>query len=335
MKKYLIIIGGGILQVPLIKQAIEMNFIPIVFDYDENAPGFKIDEVIKIPVSTQDVEKATYEALRLSKKYNIAGVLTSGTDVSQTVASIADKLNLIGNTIEVSINTTDKIRMRKVLKQAGINQPDFFEINSLNDFLTIFEKMKNGEIFKNGAVIKPALNMGPRGVRYLDKETQNPESIYNFAYKASKNKKVILEEYIEAYELSIDALVQDGEIYITGVADRFIQPPPFFVEKGHFMPSLLDKKLVDAGIDVFIKGIKTLKIKNGAAKGDIRVRYEKDIKTGKKIAKGYVGEIASRLSGGFMSTHTFPYSSGINLMENIIKIHTNQKIVKPENKWNY
>ena len=79
-KKYLIILGGGILQLPLIKQAIEMNFIPIVFDYNKNAEAFKIDEVVKIVVSTQDIEKATKISKKLSKKYSIHGVLTSGTE---------------------------------------------------------------------------------------------------------------------------------------------------------------------------------------------------------------------------------------------------------------
>lgn len=330
MKKYLIIIGGGILQIPLIEQSIEMDFIPIVFDMDENAEAFKFDDVVKILVSTQDIEKATDKAKQLAKKYSIHGVLTSGTDVSQTVSSIANSLGLIGNPIETALATTDKITMRRTLKKHGINQPDFYELNTIDDFKLVLKKIRDNLIFKEGAVIKPSLNMGARGVVYISKQMLNSK-IDNIFYEAksfSKNGKVIIESYIKSHELSIDAIVYNDKIHITGVADRFIQKPPYFVELGHFMPSQLDKKLQNEGIKIFKKAIKALGIKIGAAKGDIRVRYSKDGKP-----EAFIGEVASRLSGGFMSTHTFPYSTGINLMEKIIQIHTGINFTTPEAKW--
>lgn len=331
MKKYLIILGGGILQIPLIKQAIEMNFTPIVFDINRKAEAFKLNDVIKILISTQNIEEATEKAKLLSKKYSIHGVLTSGTDVSQTVSSIAENLRLIGNPLSTAIATTDKITMRKVLKKNNINQPDFFELHTIDDFRKIINELIAGNIFKNGAVIKPSLNMGARGVVFISKENiqnRNIENIFFEAKKLSKNGKVIIESYIESYELSIDALIYENKIYITGIADRFIQPPPYFVENGHLMPSLLDKTLQTKGIETFKKAIKAVGINIGAAKGDIRVKYSENGK-----AQAYIGEIASRLSGGFMSTHTFPYSTGINLMEKIIQLHAGLKFTPPRKKW--
>ncbi len=56
---------------------------------------------------------------------------------------------------------------------------------------------------------------------------------------------------------------------------------------------------------VFTAGIHAIGIENGAAKGDIKL-----------TASGpMVGEIAARLSGGYMSGWTFPLSSGVEVTE--------------------
>ncbi len=123
---------------------------------------------------------------------------------------------------------------------------------------------------------------------------------------------------MEGPELSLDAVVFNGEITITGVADRIIEYPPYFVETGHTMPSHLPKELQEAACEVFRQGIRALGINPGCAKGDIKI-----------TEKGaMVGEIAARLSGGFMSAYTYPLSSGVNLLQGAIEVALGQE---PEN----
>ena len=50
-----------------------------------------------------------------------------------------------------------------------------------------------------------------------------------------------MEEYMEGPEFSIDALVYDGTMTITGFADRHIFFPPYFIEMGHTMPTRISK----------------------------------------------------------------------------------------------
>ncbi|HOV15878.1 MAG TPA: alpha-hydroxy-acid oxidizing protein, partial [Spirochaetota bacterium] len=58
-----------------------------------------------------------------------------------------------------------------------------------------------------------------------------------------------------------------------------------------------------------------------------------DIKVTKSGAK--IGEIAARLSGGFMSAYTYPYSSGVNLIHNAIDIALGfpPSNLKPTRNW--
>jgi hypothetical protein len=94
------------------------------------------------------------------------------------------------------------------------------------------------------------------------------------------------------------------------VADRHIFFPPFFVEMGHTMPSELDPELLRQAEEVFLAGIRALGIRNGAAKGDIKLTP----------AGPAVGEIAARLSGGYMSGWTFPLSCGVEVTEAALNI---------------
>ncbi len=93
--KYIIIIGGGILQVPLIQTAKNMGLKTIVFDRNQEAPGMKICD-LPIPISTKDIEGCVREAIKISQQYKINGVITAGTDASKSVAAIANALQLPG-----------------------------------------------------------------------------------------------------------------------------------------------------------------------------------------------------------------------------------------------
>ena len=306
MKRILMIIGAGILQVPAIKIAKEMGLLTLVTDYNPEAPGMKIAD-FPVVMSTRDVDGTVRIAKEFAKKRRIDGVITVGTDASLTVAAVQNALDLPGNRIDVAEATTHKVKMRERLKKHNVPEPEFYPCWSYDDVKAASEKL--GFPF----VIKPVDNMGARGVMKVT-DTESLRFAYERAKNASPRGELIAESYMEGPELSIDALVWNGKIFITGVADRIIEFPPYFVETGHIMPTNLDKKLVNEGIEVFKKGIRALGIEIGAAKGDIKITQK----------GAMVGEIASRLSGGFMSAYTYPYSSGVNLIKAAIRIALGQ-----------
>ncbi|HOJ50484.1 MAG TPA: alpha-hydroxy-acid oxidizing protein [Spirochaetota bacterium] len=317
-EKHLMIIGGGILQVPLIQTAASLNIKTIVTDYNPNAYGLKIADYPVI-ISTRDVDGTVRIAKELRKKIRIDGVMTVGTDASKTVAAVANTLGLPGIKFEDAECASNKIKMRTRFKENNVPIPDFYPVWTYSEAIEAFKKLKKP------VVIKPADNMGARGVRRIDKEEELSEA-FEDAKNNSPSGEIIIEEYMEGDELSIDSLVYNGNVYITGVADRIIEYPPFFVETGHIMPSQKPSHIIDEAIKVMKEGIRALGINIGAAKGDIKVT-----KNGIKIV-----EMAARLSGGFMSTYTFPYSTGINLMKVAIKIalgeRPDEEELKP--KWN-
>lgn len=291
------------MQVPVVKAAKAMGLTTLVMDKNPRAVAMAMaDHPILADIA--DVDGAV-EATRQFAKTHFApdGALTLGTDFPVTSAAIAKAFGLPGISLETAGKAKDKIRMRECFRTAKCPQPDF---------MGPVEKNQLGEVASRlgfPMVVKPADSMGARGVRRVDDLAALAEA-YDVARPFSPTGRVICENYIPGGELSIDAVVWKGEIMIRGIADRLIEREPYFIEIGHVLPSQRSKDLVEKACEAFRQGIRALGIETGWAKADIRINEK----------GAFIGEIAARLSGGFMSGYTYPNATGVNLMEGAIKI---------------
>jgi biotin carboxylase len=293
--KTILIIGGGLLQVPIIQTAKTMKLKTLVADMNPNSIGFQIADE-KIIMSTKDVEGMVRESKKYCLSQSIHGVITAGTDASMTVAAVASAIGLPGIRFVDAEAASNKVKMRQRLKEHGLPIPRFAPVWSLQDAKEAIDSLTFP------LVMKPADNMGARGVIKVNHKDEIPHA-FRHAKKFCPTGELILEEYMDGPELSVDALAFDGQIRMTGIADRIIEREPFFIEVGHNMPSALSPKVLKEVEEVMSGGMRALGIHLGAGKGDIKVTKE-----GVKI-----GEIAARLSGGFMSAFTYPLSTGVNL----------------------
>lgn len=296
------ILGGGTMQIPSIKIAKKKGWRVIVADGNPIVEGRQYADHFA-HIDLKDINGMEKAARHYNELFGLHGIFTAGTDFSTTVAYIAEKLNLPGIPYEVACNATNKSQMRSIFKIHSVPSPDFITILPGDNP----EKVLNHLRFP--FVVKPVDNMGSRGVRRVDSIDELHSAVIS-ARQASSSKTVIIEEFMEGPELSLDAIIYNGLITICGIADRHIYFPPYFVEMGHTMPTNLPEECINEVVDVFCRGIRALGITDGAAKGDIIVTKE-----GPKV-----GEIAARLSGGYMSGWTFPFSTGIDATEAALHI---------------
>jgi len=299
MKEKLIILGAGVMQGPVIKIAKELGFYAIALDGSKTAPCVSLADQFE-QIDLKDKEGIEAFARSLQSTGGRIGIMTAGTDFSANVAWTAEKLGLPGIPYEAALNASDKSRMRECFKKAGLPSPDFTTITAADLPLTA-----NSKLPAKGfpLVIKPVDNMGSRGCRRVD-TIEELNKAAKTAIGFSRSGRAILEGFMEGPEFSVDAVVYHDEITICGLADRHIFFQPYFIEMGHTMPTVIENEKQQAMLDTFRAGIHALGIAGGenigAAKGDIKF-----------TAKGpMIGEIAARLSGGYMSGWTYPYSSG-------------------------
>lgn len=307
-RKGVVIFGAGLLQKPLIDAAKARGWYTIIVDQNPDALAAQSGDLF-VEIPGNDPEALVDVLWPHRDKFHFAATL--GTDLSFFVATINEAFALPGINTRQALVATHKGRMREFLKEHGIAQPDFIVSDQKEE---LYEWMIQNP---GPCVIKPVRNMGARGVLYLS-EPGEMSFAFEYALSHSADREVILEQYIEADEFSIDALCFKGKTYATGVADRIIEIKEgrFFIETGHTMPSRFPVEILKEITEVtgrFGEALSSLSDEpySGALKGDIRLGKDNKI---------YVGEIAARLSGGFMSTHTYPGAGKNSLVEGYLDL---------------
>ncbi len=299
--KAVLILGASVMQGPAIHIAKQKGYKVYVADANAKARHAE-DADCFLPIDLKDKEALLEAAMGIE---GLFGVFTAGTDFSASVAYIANKLNLPGIPYEAAVRASNKADMRTCLQAAGVPAPSFFVVHdtvSLDKLTASFRSRLRPSELVFPLVVKPVDNMGARGCRAVFTMEELKAGVED-ALRFSRSGQAIVEEYIEGPEFSIDALVHDGRLVVRGVADRHISFMPYFVELGHTMPTIYPKDVVDEVVAVFTRGVQALGITHGAAKGDMKFSR----------AGASVGEIAARLSGGYMSGWTYPAASGISV----------------------
>ncbi len=280
------------MQGPAIRLAKEGGLETVVVDGDPTAPCASWADRFEA-IDLKDKEKIETLARSLRDDGGLAGIMTAGTDFSAVVAWVAERLDLPGIPYEAALDASDKERMRRRFQAAGVPSPDFVILRSVPDG-------SHNLPFAYPVVVKPVDNMGSRGCRRVDAGEDLASAVAD-ALGYSRSGRAIVEEYMEGPEFSVDAVVHEGVLRVCGLADRHIFFPPYFIEMGHTIPADLDAETLRRLLEVFQQGVRALGITRGAAKGDLKLTRRGPM----------IGEIAARLSGGYMSGWTYPYASGV------------------------
>ncbi|TRY30772.1 ATP-grasp domain-containing protein [Aliiglaciecola sp. M165] len=231
MKK-IMVLGGGVYQVPLIEQIKDSGNFAIVVTPDGNYPGIDIAN-LHIDMDTRDVERVTDKAIEL----NIDAIVTTGTDVAlPLLGKISDTLNLPGPSYESAKCCTDKVLMKSKLVENRILTANFGVFDTLNDFLG------NKKDFGYPIMVKAPDSSGSRGITKVD-SPDNLESAFKDALEASASKKVIVEEFLEGFEIGAQVVVVNGKVLDVIVHGDIVTQPPICVPIGHFLPLELEEEL--------------------------------------------------------------------------------------------
>lgn len=297
------ILGASILQFPAIKKAIEMNLDVVVVDMNPNAIGFSMEGIEKEYISTIDIESIIVAA----KKHKINGIMTLATDMPmRAVATVAKEMNLRGISVDTAIKATNKYEMRKALKEYNVPIPKFYKASSKSEYNEIIKT------FESKCIVKPVDSSGSRGI-YLINDINNEKIIdeaYEYSHKYSRNGDVLIEEYMEGSEVSVETISIDGVCNVIQITDKLTTGAPHFVEMGHSQPTRFNNGIASQIAKVAEMANKAIGINNGPSHTEIIVTSE-----GPKIV-----ELGARLGGDNITTHLVPLSTGVDMVESCIKI---------------
>ncbi len=296
--KAILLLGAGIMQVPLMFAIKKHGYTVIACDMNAQAVGQAYCDLFwNIDISDAEaiIQKISHAP------YTIHAVVTTATDFSYVVAKVAKHCNLFGLSPQVAKNFVFKDTMRTVLWDAGVSVPQFTILNEAA--IKSKSYVENANDLGYPIVIKPIHNMGARGVQKVYSDKQIHEAIDHALMFSKEKNSLIMEKNLEGPELSIDALLYNGTLYMLGIADRHVYFSPYCIELGHSIPSALPKEMVEASCQEVKKAVLALGMKEGICKAD--VIFHK--------GKPYIGELAARLSGGYMSGWTSPHYFRTNI----------------------
>mgnify|MGYP002576313221 CR=1 FL=1 len=275
MKKILIL-GAGIYQVPLIKKVKDLGHYAIVSSIPGNYPGFALADKVYYE-STVDKEAI----LRVARTENIDAILTTGTDVAiKTIGYVCDELHLAGITKSCAEKVTNKALMKRCMVDGKVRTASFEKVHSVDEAVAVCERMEFPVMFK--CVDKS----GSRGIfKVTDKK--DIKNAFLYAKENTQKPYIIIEKFIDGYEIGVDGYIGDGDYYIVPHDKIVYNNGATNVPIGHIFPYLcnsIEKK--DLKLQI-IKAANALGMKNTFFNADIMI----------KDGKSYIIEIGARAGG--------------------------------------
>ena len=297
--KRLMIIGASVLQLPAILKAKEMGLEVAVVDYNPEATG--------IPYADKYYNASTIDeeaVLRAAEDYRPNGIMTLATDMPMRgVAKTSDILHLHSINYITSVKATDKSLMIKAFKKYGVPIPWYYDIESFESL----EPLKGKIVFP--CIIKPTDNAGSHGVLKVN-DFEELMANYEYSHSNSRNGKVIVEEYLEGPEVSVEVMVVNGNVHILQITDKITTGAPHFVEMGHTQPSHLPNDIQERIRKVAEMACKSIGIDKGPAHVEMKVTNRGPVMI----------ELGARMGGDNITTHLVPLSTGIDMVKATIDV---------------
>lgn len=207
-KPVAIVLGGTNPHVTLINKLKARGYYTVLIDYLPNPPAAKVaDEHIQ----ESTLDKKLVAKIAGERKASI--IITTNIDQANVTACYAAEKNGIRPpyTYETALNVTDKSRMKKIMWDNDIPTSKYMVVTDVESAL---------ERISYPSVVKPADSNGSRGVHQVNNE-EELRHFFQAACEASRNKKVVIEDYLHGTEVSFYYYVQDGKVTFIDAYQRF------------------------------------------------------------------------------------------------------------------
>ncbi len=300
MKKKILILGASRYYIKSIQTSKKLGYYTYVVDKVADSPGFKFADKFEA------IDITDYQSiLNFSSNNKIDGIVALNDFGVYTAAYVSSKMNLPGLKIDIANILINKAKLRKKWEEKGQPNPKYIIVNT-------FEECREACININFPVIlKPAVSRGgSRGIIYV-KEKNNLKSAYKFSTSYYEDKTILVEEFLKGIEHSAEVLVYQGKGYILAISDKIKTPLPARVDKNVLYPTIFTGEQKRKLEQVIINSVESLDIYCGCAHVECCTLPSGEVK---------LFEIGGRPGGGGTPDPIVPFVTGINEMEQYLRI---------------
>ncbi|GHB51735.1 hypothetical protein GCM10010347_21930 [Streptomyces cirratus] len=229
----------------------------------------------------------------------LAGITTTSDFYVPAVAGLTDWLGLAGNTAEAVAACRNKATMRGVLRDAGVTQPRFAILTDLADVA--------GAVGAVGlpCVVKPADDSGSNGVllcstvEAVAAHAERVLAVTTNARGLPTARTVLLEEYLDGPEYSVEMFSHDGVATCVGITAKQVTAGPHFVETGHLFPAPLTGPVAGAIAETVSGALKAIGWELGPTHTEVKLteRGAAVIEVNPRLAGGMIPEAVRQATG--------------------------------------
>jgi len=300
-KKSVLIFGVGPLQKSIINCAKLMGLYTVGIDPAADAVCKDDVDAFEV-VGGQDFEGTC----AVVEKYDIDAIVTAATDKPLVMmARVAEKYGFPFYSIETAQWSTDKYQMKQRFIEGGVPCARGRLIHSADEAKDLYFPI----------IVKPRDNSGSRGVK-LCRTMEELEASVSEAFEVSKLDTVLVEEFIEGPEYSIESLHHDGKSEVIQFTEKKTTEFPYNVELGHIQPANISEENKQKICEIVSRIGKALNFENCPSHTELKIN-ERGI---------FVIETSPRLGGDYITSTLTPLSTGVNLEDELLKISLGENI---------
>lgn len=298
--KTLAVIGAGYLQLPLVTKAKQMGLRVICFAWPEGAVCAEVCDVF-YPISIVDREKI----LEICRSERVDGVTSIASDVAvPTISYVAQKMGLVGNSVESAAKSTNKYLMRQALWDAGVPCPKFVVVSEGENVSSCVDKMSFP------LVVKPTDRSGSMGVTRVDHNDELGTAVTTAISDSFCHKAIVEECITDMREISVEGISWNGQYHLLQITDKVTTGAPHYVELAHHQPGCISEELRNRIAEIVSRGISALDIRYGASHAELMITSDDRV---------FVTEIGARMGGDFIGSDLVHLSTGYDFLEGVIK----------------
>lgn len=265
--KTVLVLGGSYLQSDFVRVALDCGFDVHVLDRN---PECYLASWNNITFRALDISNTNEVDLYFTnQKFDV--IISPVTEIGNKVAAhIAQRHNLLYNSVETINATTDKNIMRKHLKNTNLVEPEVFVLEKSQSITEL--------PFDYPVIVKPSESSASRGVTRVNNLEELDKAVKRAKLYCKEGSTILIEQFISGEQFSVETITANGVHHVVAIVKEELSGEPYYMERNDIIDIAQNRELlpiVQAFVDELLS---SLNVTVGPCHIEVKIDEHKNIR---------------------------------------------------------